>query len=244
MLDNLEALGRQMELKDEENREIIREYSRAVKERTYQSDELKGVIKRYPSIRGLLEKIKDDNRDPIDVQNENLTQFRQLKLMSNVVTIIEKVAEAAGEDLQNDKDYKLMKDVLGRSDEMISFYEGFCPIQESYYLKVAKEVKDISASEEIDMENVIQSQDCQDEIGRRIFPERENAENFTEIVMKGILCMMDSARALKILAKKSGMEETIPEDMNLLPTEKATNAFVGAMRTYSAKEFDRIYGDS
>lgn len=237
MLDNLNEMDRKLELRDPTTRAIIKTYWDSEVEKL-DTAVYKPLEKRFPSLKGIL-KIMREQKDPIDVMEKQKSEVDQLKLVSSLVGLVEIFLE--GED----EDTKAIKIMMEKIKPVCDLYEKYSEMTEKFYVAIAKSVKDIALIKGIKPEDVTKNQGYMGEVMRKVFPTRDEAEDYLKTSQKFGTEMVDVGKGFIAFAKKSGQaDEKLLEAEKLIPTKKAFEIIKKETLEYKTKEFDRIYSQT
>lgn len=232
MLNELKQLKRKIELKNPENRGIIRAYIDAefgrLDEAVYSPLE-----KRYPSLNGFLGAMRKEC-DPIETMEEANSQMQMVGNLKRLVGLTSLVDE--------DEDTQAVKTMLDKIDTITELHEKFSPIQEQFYVDLAHTVKRVSTQRGIGVESTVGDLQYNDEVFRIVISTREKAEAFLRTSQTYESGLFDITRGYFAFAKKTGRaDEDVLEKAKLMPTAKAMEAIQKCTWDYKMREFDRVY---
>ena len=176
----------------------------------------------YPSLNEFLEDTTDDTtNDPIEKIQKNISTLKQIKRAGKLASLFLK-----GEKAQ------YFNEVFNDFNSLYDFYIQFAPISQQFYLETARAMQQLASERKIPLEEVVGNQNYMDEVARKVFPTRQEAEVFFETFEKILNLSTPLVRGFAALG--------IVAD-NQIPTEEATNALQQATLEYRLKELDRIY---
>lgn len=232
MLNGLKQLEREMELKNLENKRIIRAYMDAEVGRLDKAV-YSPLGKKYPSLNGILGEMRE-GYDPVEKMEETKSQIQMLGAVKGLVGLISLVDE--------DEDTQAVKTMLDKIDPIVELYGKFSPIQEQFYVDLAHAVKGVSTQRGIGVESTVGDLQYMDEVSRIVIPTRAEAESFLRTSQTYGREMLDIARGFFAFAKKTGQtNEDMLEKAKLMPTAKAMEAIQKGTWDYKMQEFGRVY---
>jgi len=230
MLNGLKQLEIEMELRNPENRRIIRAYRDAevgrLDEAVYSP-----LGKRYPSLNGILGEMRK-GYDPVETIEETKSQIQTLGAVKGLVGLINQI----------DEDTQAVKTMLDKIDPLVELYGKFSLIQEQFYVDLARAVKRVSTQRGVGVESTVGNLQYIDEVSRIVIPTREEAESFLRTSQTCRKEMLDIVRGFFAFAKKTGQtNEDMLEKAKLMPTAKAMEAIQKSTWDYKMQEFNRVY---
>lgn len=231
MLKGLDELSMELELKDQNTREIITAYHKAELERV-DLKVFRSLEENYPPLKYYFDSIRSIG-DPIANIEWQETQIKKFKLYCSVL----------GPFLESKKDNAGRKDLAGMFDKINTIsdlFEKYYPIVKQFYLGVAKEVKAIASDKRVGIEQIVNDVDCVGSIIKKVFPERQEAEKYFETSKR---VSMEVTIALGDLINHLGkFGINLPQQaLKPIPTQEDLTIIQKAMSDYKTKEFDRIY---
>lgn len=127
-----------------------------------------------------------------------------------------------------------------------SVYDGSLA-EIGFYNKIAEKAKEICSEDGTDVMESVKKQEFRDEVIRRIFPIRREAEEFYELLQKKYMHVFGIAADIYnyFASKKILSEIDIPEELKKIPflvlVDEDLEKNQKAISEYRAREFDRIY---
>lgn len=120
-------------------------------------------------------------------------------------------------------------------------YVQLAKIQEEVYMGIANAIREIASKRNISHEDVVRNQEYRDEIMKKIFPTRQEAEAYFGI---GLQVKMETALSLERTIDDLKAElRRYKNKLSQLPTVSVGDIAIinEAMSRYRATQFDRIY---
>ncbi|MBI4151328.1 hypothetical protein HY496_00015 [Candidatus Woesearchaeota archaeon] len=231
MLDELRQLDRERELRKPENRMILRAYETAEMERLDKAV-YSSLEKKYPSLSGCLEAIRKET-DPVEAMEKARSELRMVGIAKAFLGALA---------LNDDEDTQTINAMVNKIDPAVRLYRQYAPLQEHFYVDLARAVKEVSTRREVGIEETVRNVQYVNEVFKIATPTREEAESFLRVSQTYGREMLDIGRGFIALARKTGhASEDVLEKAKLLPTTEAMEAMQKGIWDYKMHEFDRIY---
>ncbi len=137
---------------------------------------------------------------------------------------------------------KVSKKMIDQINPILEFYAKFTPIQEAFYLAVARAAKDVGQSCGVKPVELFNHVYYSDEIQREIIPTRKGAEIFLKTSQLYEKSVFDLKRHYLGFARKNGkLDKQLYREARFIPSLTAEYTLQSAIRGYKSEEFDRIY---
>jgi len=188
----------------------------------------------YHSLSEFLSEFKN-GYDPIAKHEENKSMVKnRFGTASELVKLIDST--------KGNRSNKVAKKMIDQINPILEFYAKFTPIQEAFYLAVARAAKDVGQSSGVKPVELFNHVYYSDEVQREVIPTRRRAEIFLETSQLYEKSVFDLKRHYLGFARKNGsLDKKLYREARFIPSLTAEDTLQTAIRGYKSKEFDRIY---
>jgi ribosomal protein L13E len=232
MSNLLYPLQREIELKNPENRRIVRVFRNAEFERMNKAV-YSSLEKKYPSLIG---RLRDERRDSDHIENleKNKSRIRNMGNFKQLAQFINAIGE--------NENTQAIVSRFENMDPTLELFGKYLEVQEQLYVDLARALKQVSAQREVSVESLVGELQYRDEVSRVVVPTREEAELFLSTSETCERNFYEASRGMIGLVKKLGFaDRKFLEKAKLLPTAEAIGELHESTRSYKMLEFDRVY---
>ncbi|HYD03147.1 MAG TPA: hypothetical protein VEC16_02505 [Alphaproteobacteria bacterium] len=232
---NVRALERKLELNNPVNREIINQY--AFEEKKYGAGKLYEIIQEeYPS---MSESVNQAYNAMMNESNKKSDFLDDVKVLHEYIRAVEliKAKTSAGAAIKPE-----MQKVYDYLTEFTKKVSEFFPVHEQILIQKAYAAKDIARREAITPVQTVSNLKYRDEITRKLFPNRKDAESYYN---KSMLTLIECVEIIYKAAQDPEIAKhaqvNIEEMKSSLPEEETLEMIFSITKKYINTEINRIY---
>ncbi|MBI3027114.1 hypothetical protein HYY70_03295 [Candidatus Woesearchaeota archaeon] len=170
-----------------------------------------------------------DGYDPIEKDREVIAELTEIR--EGLDQLIARMD--AGSDVTD------VARMIRDTETAITLWYGFSQVRQRTSIEKANTVRAIAAEKQIDTNQVIDNQVYMDEVTRRVFPTRQDAQRYIELSQRA------NNGAMKVVRDFFALPDPIGKKMVSsgiqLPSDEALNALQRETLKYAASELNRIY---
>lgn len=219
------------ELNEPVVRAIIISYNNAELRR--REDSFSAVLSQFPELKSVFPHTESDPIENIEVADRDLLESRD-KLRAESINAIVIDERPDREEIRS-----MMQGINATYDSLNRFWQ----IQQGIYLATAKAIKKIASEQGLSPQSIAGSYIYSDQVMRRVFPTREQAEKYLTMLQTAFRQLIDVELGTFALAGRISKDPFWQDrGKNMFPSNAALDALQKADALYWKQQIDRIYG--